>query len=462
MKEIERKYLLDASILTFLKHQEDVSIEKLIQYYTKATPTKSIRYRKSSDHYFKTVKIGKGGIRDEVEMQISKKIYQKNRSKAVGEPIRKKRYHVKLDNILYSIDVYKKPFKPLTVLEVEFDTLKAYEAFSLPDVLLPYVEKEVTEDEAYKNKNLALFGLPLRDKEVQGAQSGEAVMEEFQKFYDQIETYRRKWLENKEAEDMHQLRVHLRKTIVLMDAAAFLFGDGILDKHRKELKKILSITNSQRDFDVLLDGLGQMDISREIVPFQGALEILQHDIERLSKEENQNIEKYLKSGHCGSILKHWKDFIEKAYRKHLTFYADYPIESVSGYILKKVHKQVGKKIYQLKKEKMQDLDVLHRLRILFKRLRYLLEVFGPFYSKKKIRKMLARVKTIQDRLGQIHDTHQAQMMLGSWFERNEATQPQIVYLLRTRLIPDLKTFQQESIFKIEKRLNDFLKQDVAF
>ncbi len=77
MKEIERKYLLYPSIDTFLKNIPH-SCQNITQFYTKVTPTRSVRFRKIDGKYYKTVKKGQGGIREEVEKEISQKSYLRN------------------------------------------------------------------------------------------------------------------------------------------------------------------------------------------------------------------------------------------------------------------------------------------------------------------------------------------------------------------------------------------------
>ena len=164
MKEIERKYLLNRSILEFLD-KTSASHKNITQFYTKATANKSLRFRKYGSRHYKCIKYGTGGVREEIEEEVSKKVYKKNLKKRIGKSIKKIRYLFKLDGYEYSVDVYKKPLENLYVMEVEFNTLESYENFLLPSVLKTYVEKEVTEDEAYKNKNLALFGLPYTENE---------------------------------------------------------------------------------------------------------------------------------------------------------------------------------------------------------------------------------------------------------------------------------------------------------
>ena len=90
MKEIERKYLLNDSILSLI-HEHNLKKHKITQFYTTIKPDKGVRYRQMDDRYFKTVKYGTGASRDEEEVEISEKKFQKKFKDRIKEPIRKNR-----------------------------------------------------------------------------------------------------------------------------------------------------------------------------------------------------------------------------------------------------------------------------------------------------------------------------------------------------------------------------------
>ena len=76
MKEIERKYLLRDSILSFI-NEKNLKKQKISQFYTTITAHKGVRYRQMDDRYFKTIKYGTGASRDEKEIEISEKKFNK-------------------------------------------------------------------------------------------------------------------------------------------------------------------------------------------------------------------------------------------------------------------------------------------------------------------------------------------------------------------------------------------------
>lgn len=67
-----------------------------------------------------------------------------------------------------------------------------------------------------------------------------------------------------------------------------------------------------------------------------------------------------------------------------------------------------------------DEDV-HRLRIHCKKLRYLMEFFGPLFLAKKFRKILKPLKVLQDNLGLFNDCSVQQEELGEYLEQRNGT-----------------------------------------
>lgn len=71
----------------------------------------------------------------------------------------KTRHYIDDGNNLLEIDEYFGDLKGLVILECEFKSEEEANKFIVPEWL--DVQKEVTEDNRYKNKNLAVFGIPV-------------------------------------------------------------------------------------------------------------------------------------------------------------------------------------------------------------------------------------------------------------------------------------------------------------
>lgn len=152
--EIERKFLT--------KHIPfDITVypcKQLSQAYISFSPT--IRIRQSDDAYILTVK-GKGHLaREEFELPLTKADYDKLFEKTEGTPVVKKRYLVPVEGgYTAEVDVYEGELEGLMTTEVEFPSLEAAEGFMAPD----WFGRDVSEEKAYKNTSLSLYGMPKED-----------------------------------------------------------------------------------------------------------------------------------------------------------------------------------------------------------------------------------------------------------------------------------------------------------
>lgn len=105
-----------------------------------------IRLRKKSDKYYLTLKSQGGLSRSELETEISSLLFDKFWSKTSGRALQKVRLRKPCQGHSVEIDVYTD--RDLIVAEVEVPTSKDAEE------LVP-LGKDVSNDDKYKNKNLA-------------------------------------------------------------------------------------------------------------------------------------------------------------------------------------------------------------------------------------------------------------------------------------------------------------------
>lgn len=152
-KEIERKFLVN-DIPSIIEGRESCLIE---QYYISINP--EIRLRKvqklndSQANYYMTQKSNGTEIREETEIEVDEVFYLNNQKRMVGQIIRKIRTRIPLENNLVAeLDVYQDI--DLQVVEVEFKNELEANEFIPPQ----WFGEEVTNDERYKNRNLAIKG----------------------------------------------------------------------------------------------------------------------------------------------------------------------------------------------------------------------------------------------------------------------------------------------------------------
>ncbi len=162
--EIERKFLVN-TLPDDLSGYQCLIIE---QAYLCTDPVVRIR-RQNEDHYL-TYK-GKGlMVREEYNLPLNKEAYAHLLSKADGNIISKKRYLLPISDPVFQegyimpddpallsglkieLDIFDPPFAPLVLAEVEFPDEETAKAFIPP----AWLGKDVTDDRAYHNSNMAL------------------------------------------------------------------------------------------------------------------------------------------------------------------------------------------------------------------------------------------------------------------------------------------------------------------
>lgn len=143
--EIERKFLVDLNKFDYTSYP----FKLLEQGYLSENPV--IRVRKEDECYYMTYK-GKGLLaREEYNLPLTPESYEHMIKKSDGNIIRKKRYIIPYKNHTIELDVFDKPFAPLIMAEVEFESLEDAETFEAPDWFL----EDVTSDTKYYNVNMS-------------------------------------------------------------------------------------------------------------------------------------------------------------------------------------------------------------------------------------------------------------------------------------------------------------------
>ena len=155
--EIERKFLIKYPDIYWLESLPNVEKVEIIQTYLNSNPNDEVRVRQRGKDgnyiYTKTIKRKVSDIkRIEIEKRLSKDEYLRSLMDAdtTRHQIRKTRYCMTYENCYLELDVY--PFwNDIAILEIELSTED--DKIVIPDEIR--VIKEVTDDEAYKNVNLA-------------------------------------------------------------------------------------------------------------------------------------------------------------------------------------------------------------------------------------------------------------------------------------------------------------------
>lgn len=149
-REIERKYLLHALPPRALEGRRIA----MAQGYLPGTQIRE-RIRRETDGdsvvLRRTIKVGRGLERIELEEPIDADFFEALWPWTEGKRVHKTRYVVEEGEVAFEIDVFED--RDLLLAEVELDSVD--HVVELPDWLLPYVVREVTDEPGFVNANLA-------------------------------------------------------------------------------------------------------------------------------------------------------------------------------------------------------------------------------------------------------------------------------------------------------------------
>lgn len=150
--EIERKFLVTFFPTDLFKY---VHYPIRQGYLALEGDDKEIRIREKGDKYYQTLKRGRGRVRTEVEIEITREQFEALWPATEGRRVEKIRYEIPYQGFVIELDIYKGNLSILWVAEIEFTDQSQSENFVGPN----WLGREVTEDEQYKNRNLAVNGL---------------------------------------------------------------------------------------------------------------------------------------------------------------------------------------------------------------------------------------------------------------------------------------------------------------
>jgi CYTH domain-containing protein len=146
--EIERKFLVDAC-----PEFTGMISEAVRQgYVTGPDDSVEVRLRQKGHGYFLTVKSVGTVQRAEHETAITAENFETLWPATAGSRIEKTRYIGTLPGgLIFELDTFHGALAPLMLVEVEFATLNAANAFTAPD----WFGADVTTDKRFKNRALA-------------------------------------------------------------------------------------------------------------------------------------------------------------------------------------------------------------------------------------------------------------------------------------------------------------------
>lgn len=148
--EIERKYLL-TGLPPAMPDATTVNIEQ--GYLPGERVVERLRMVQEGRRraYFRTIKVGTGVVRTELEEATTRATFRAMWPLTEGKRLTKRRHQVPAGELTWEVDEFTD--RPLVLAEIELPSKDT--AVELPEWLAPYVEREVTGEQAYLNWTLA-------------------------------------------------------------------------------------------------------------------------------------------------------------------------------------------------------------------------------------------------------------------------------------------------------------------
>lgn len=150
--EIERKFLVRRVPATPVPRR----LRRIVQGYLVVGDDGEVRLRDIDGGAMLTVKKGRGLVRQEIEVALERIQFERLWPATDGRRMAKTRHEIVLGAVVAEVDVYEGACAGLITAEVEFESIAEAAAFEPP----AWFDREVTDDERYRNRELAANGPP--------------------------------------------------------------------------------------------------------------------------------------------------------------------------------------------------------------------------------------------------------------------------------------------------------------
>ncbi|MCB2199626.1 CHAD domain-containing protein [bacterium] len=231
-------------------------------------------------------------------------------------------------------------------------------------------------------------------------------------------------LEDHDPEELHQFRIAIRKSRVVLSLLGDLIGKKQANRNRKRLSLLGRSTNRLRDLDVFLQDQSTLS---EVLPV-GMRDGLDPYFERVRTERCQLFDQFaswLVTDEVTDLLDEWDHFLTG-----LAEGDDHPKASFQP--IAPIARSRILHHYDLVEAAIDLIDTssppyqLHEVRIEIKKLRYLIEFFHPLYPGKAMGRFVKRLKRFQEHLGRYNDCAMQHEFLQAGLQERFGVETEIV------------------------------------
>lgn len=244
-------------------------------------------------------------------------------------------------------------------------------------------------------------------------------------------SYKAGVLENNDIEYVHDFRVSARRLRSVMQTFKSCFSEKEYGLYFQTIRKIAKVLGNARDLDVMIDFLQKYDRSLSKKRQYGIENLIIHQQKQRAIQQKNIISLFetLNTDHFEEeFIQHFQNInISDQDQTKITF----------G---KEAHRTLPNRLtdllqYESKINDPKNITDLHNMRISAKRLRYMMEIFEPCYSAKRMKNAQNIIKRIQDVIGQIHDCDVMIPFLQTYIKKIRRNQyEQLKYFIHSDLL----------------------------
>jgi CHAD domain-containing protein len=205
-----------------------------------------------------------------------------------------------------------------------------------------------------------------------------------------------------DSEFLHDFRVAVRRTRSFLGQVKGVLDATATERFRREFAWLGDVTGPTRDLDVYL--LNMRDYRRELSETLAPhLDTLEKYLRKRQRNEQRRVVRALDSRRYADLVRGWSEYLDRPGGDDPTGapHAARPVRDVAAERTARAFRRVRKRVRDL--DASTPPEVLHRLRIDGKKLRYLLEFFGNVFDARRVGSLVRSLKRLQDHLGEFND-----------------------------------------------------------
>ena len=258
-----------------------------------------------------------------------------------------------------------------------------------------------------------------------------------------------------DTEFLHDFRVAVRRTRSALTQIKDVYPRPVVEHFTHEFAWLGQATGTNRDLDVYL--LKMPEYRASLPEHLGPhLEPLEEFLTRHQRLEHSRLVEQLDSERFTRLIRGWEAFLDEPLPEAgAPPLADKPILLTASSRIWKAYRKVLKQGRAI--DSGSPPDLLHRLRIDCKKLRYLLEFFRSLYDEAEVGTLIKALKRLQDNLGDFNDLEIQQDSLQRFahdmFQEGLATGETLMAL--GRLVDRLETRQKAERQRFQKEFVRF-------